>query len=142
MTIETTTNPKQEDLKTISKGIQRYNQQHLPDAVVFEPDTRFAVFAKDDSGQVVGGIRANAYWNYCSIELLWLSEASRGKGVGTKLIEATEAFASKHRFEYIRTETTSFQALPFYKKMGYHVYGELPDFPKGHTIYCLFKALI
>ncbi|WP_046756437.1 GNAT family N-acetyltransferase [Kordia jejudonensis] len=141
MNIETTTDPKKEDLEIISKGIKAYNQLHIPDTVVFEPDTRFAVFAKNAKGKTVGGIRANAYWNYCIIELLWLSEETRGLGIGKKLIEATEKFASEKGFNYIRTETVSFQARPFYEKLGYTVFGELPDYPKGHTTYCLFKAL-
>jgi len=139
--IETTDNPEKEDLKVISKGIQTYNQQYIPDDVVFEADTKFAVFAKDENGNVVGGIRACAFWNYCIIELLWLSENTRGLGIGKQLIEATEKHALKKGFSYMRTETLSFQARPFYEKLGYKVFGELPDYPKGHTTYCLFKEL-
>ncbi|KAA3625425.1 MAG: N-acetyltransferase [Flavobacterium sp.] len=141
MNIEITSNPKEEDLKVLSDGIKRYNQEYLPDQVVFEEDTKFAVFAKDDNGTVLGGIRACGYWNYCLLELLWLSEKTRRSGVGSKLVEAFEEFAALKGFNYIRTETVSFQARPFYEKLGYTVYGELPDFPKGHTTYCLFKEL-
>lgn len=141
MNIETTSHPKKEDLKIISDGIKSYNQQYLSDDVVFEEDTRFAVFAKDDNGKVLGGIRACGYWNYCVLELLWLSEETRRSGVGSRLVEAFEEFAALKGFNYIRTETVSFQARPFYEKLGYTVYGELPDFPKGHTTYCLFKEL-
>ena len=141
MQIILTQSPSQDDLKTISQGIKSYNQKHLPDEVVFEPDTRFAVFAKNDSGKVLGGIRANAYWNYCIIELLWLSDEIRGKGVGSQLMQQAEDFAKEKGFEFIRTETVSFQAKPFYEKLGYRVYGELEDFPKGCTTYCLVKKL-
>jgi GNAT superfamily N-acetyltransferase len=133
--------PSKDDLKTISQGIKSYNQIHLPDEVVFEPDTRFAVLAKNEKGEVVGGIRANAYWNYCLIELLWLSDVVRGKGIGSQLMKQAEAFAIENGFEYIRTETVSFQAKPFYEKLGYTVYGELKDLPKGCTTYCLVKKL-
>ncbi|WP_298537190.1 GNAT family N-acetyltransferase [uncultured Algibacter sp.] len=141
MNIEITSNPEKEDLKTISEGIQNYNQYYIPDEVVFEKDTKFTVFAKDDNGKVVGGIRACAFWNYCIIELLWLSEKTRGLGIGKKLIKATEEFALEKGFNYVRTETLSFQARPFYEKLGYRVFGELPDYPKGHTTYCLVKEL-
>jgi GNAT superfamily N-acetyltransferase len=123
MKIILTESPAKEDLSIISQGIKSYNQKHLPDVVVFEPDTRFAVFAKNKKGKVVGGIRGNAYWNYCIIELLWLSEEVRGKGVGSQLMQQAEAFAKEKKFEYMRTETVSFQAKPFYEKLGYHVYG-------------------
>lgn len=141
MNITVTTTPNEEDLQTLSKGIGTFNQDYLPDEVGYEKDTRFAVLAKDEDGKVLGGIRANAFWNYCIIELLWLSKDCRGLGTGSKLIEATEKFAKEKGFNYIRTETLSFQAKPFYEKQGFKVFGELPDYPKGHTTYCLIKAL-
>ncbi len=141
MNIEVTTSPNKNDLETISKGIKPFNQQHLSNQVVFEPDTEFAAFAKDESGNVLGGIRATAFWNYCILELLWLSSESRGKNLGNQLMDAAENFAKERGFEYMRTETLSFQAKPFYEKRGYKVFGELPDYPKGHTTYCLVKEL-
>ena len=141
MIIQLDVSPTAEDLDVIGRGIKAFNRNHLPDEVVFEEDTRFVVFAKNEDGAVVGGIRALAYWNYCLIELLWLSTEIRRRGIGSQLIQQVEAYARDKGFEYIRTETVSFQAKPFYEKMGYEVYGELTDYPKGHTTYCLVKAL-
>lgn len=141
MNIIVTTSPDKDDLATLSVGIGQFNQDFLSDNVGFEKDTKFAVFAKDNKGNVLGGIRANAFWNYCIIELLWLSEDSRGLGVGSQLINAAESFAKEKGFEYMRTETLSFQAKPFYEKLGFKQFGELADYPKGHTTYCLVKAL-
>ncbi len=141
MKIELTTTPEAEDLKTISKGIQTFNQDHLTDDVVFEPDTKFAVFARNDENKVVGGIRATAFWNYCIIELLWLADETRGSGIGSQLMAQAEFFAKEKGFYYMRTETLSFQAKPFYEKLGYRVFGQLEDYPQGHTTYCLVKKL-
>ena len=38
--------------------------------------------------------------------------------------------------------TFSFQARPLYEKLGYHVFGEERDHPKGHTHYLLTKRLV
>lgn len=141
MNIVVTTSPSKEELKTLSEGIGSFNQDYLPDDVGFEKDTKFAVIAKDENGKVIGGIRANAFWNYCTIELLWLSQETRGLGLGSNLMDAAEKFAKGKGFGYIRTETLSFQAKPFYEKLGYKVFGELADYPKGHTTYCLVKEL-
>ncbi len=141
MNIVVTTSPSKEELKTLSEGIGLFNQDYLPDEVGFEKDTKFAVFAKDENDNILGGIRANAFWNYCIIELLWLSKDSRGLGAGSKLVHAAEMFAKENGFNYMRTETLSFQAKPFYEKLGFNVFGELPDYPKGHTTYCLIKEL-
>ncbi len=131
MNIEITSSPSKEDLKIIREGIQCFNQEHMPDGVVFEDDTKFAVFAKDKSGKILGGIRATAFWNYCIIELLWLSTETRGLGIGSQLMDAAENYAKSKGFNYLRTETLSFQAKPFYEKLGFKVFGELPDYPKG-----------
>ena len=139
MRIEVTTAPTAADLAILSQGIQAFNRQILGDAVAFEPDTRFAVFARDAQSNVCGGIRANAFWHYCIIELLWLAESARAQGVGRQLLAAAETFAREHGFGAVRVETTDFQAKPFYEKQGYTVYGELADHPKGHTTYCLVK---
>lgn len=141
MNIELHDAPATDDLQIISQGIKAYNQAYLPDEVVFEPDTRFAVFARNGEGCIVGGIRANAYWNYCLIELLWLTAEVRGVGVGSKLVAETERYARSKGFRFMRTETVDFQAKPFYEKLGYEVYGQLADFPAGHTTYCLVKKL-
>ena len=141
ISITTEVQPNEQDLKTISQGIQTFNQQHLPDDVVFEKDTNFAVFARNEQQQVIGGIRAVAFWNYCIIELLWLDEKARGLSIGSKLIAATEAFAKENGFNHIRTETLDFQAKGFYEKQGFSVFGSLPDYPVGHTTYCLVKSL-
>ena len=141
MKIELAVNPNDADLKMLSEGIKLFNQEHLPDDVVFEPDNRFAVFAKDSEGKVVGGIRANAFWNYCILELVWISKKARGQGVGCQLLAKAESHCRDLGCEYIRTETVSFQAKPFYEKMGFRVFGELEDYPKGHKTYCVVKKL-
>ncbi len=141
MDIEVTSTPERDDLAVLSRGIQSYNQRFLPDEVALEADNYFAVFARDAHGQVCGGIRANAFWDYCIIELLWLADNCRGHGVGRQLLEAAEAHALAQGFSAVRVETLDFQAKPFYEKLGYTVYGELADHPKGHTTYCLVKRL-
>jgi hypothetical protein len=37
--------------------------------------------------------------------------------------------------------TFSFQARPFYERFGYEVFGELPDYPEGHSLYFMKKML-
>jgi len=141
MDIELTSSPDPADLETISRGIKSYNQGYMPDEVVFEPDTKFAVFARNDDGKVVGGIRATAFWNYCIIELMWLADGARGQGLGSRLMKRAEEHAHALGFEYARTETLDIQAKPFYEALGYTVYGELADYPSGHTTYCMVKRL-
>lgn len=141
MKIELSESPPKSALDIISQGIESFNQGHMPDEVVFESDTRFAVIARNNEGEVLGGVRACAFWNYCIIELLWLQNEARGGGVGSKLVAEAEAYAKSKGFQYMRTETLDFQAKPFYEKLGYKVFGELPNHPAGHTTCLLTKVL-
>lgn len=54
---------------------------------------------------------------------------------------AAETYARNKGFQYIRTEKLDFQACPFYEKLGFRIFGELVDYPKVHTTYCLVKKL-
>lgn len=141
VTTEVTTCPSAEELECLSQGIQAFNRRTIPGIPEVADDLVFAVLARDASGNVQGGIRARAFWGYLCIELLWLSDAARGVGVGTRLVERAEAFALQHGFTRARVETTSFQARPFYERLGYEVYGVLDECPVGHTTYFMKKQL-
>ncbi|GEM75041.1 GNAT family N-acetyltransferase [Vibrio sagamiensis] len=141
MIIEISTQPKEDELNMISEGIRSFNAPFLPNDAEYESSGRFVITAKNDKGEFIGGAQANVMWSYCVLELLWLSEECRGKGVGTSLIKQLESFAIEKGLTQIRTETLSFQAKPFYEKNGFRVYGELHDTPKGHSTYFLVKDL-
>lgn len=139
--VEVSSSPSPADLATLSEGIQDFNRRTVPGLPEVAQDLKFAVFARDTAGKVVGGIRATAFWGYLNIELLWLDASARGHGLGTRLVRSAEQFALRHGFRRARVETTSFQARPFYEKLGYRVYGELKDFPESHVSYFLAKDL-
>ncbi len=142
MNIEITTNPNDSDAKTISKGIIDFNHLKVPDLEPLEAEVKFFVFAKNEENAVIGGVRATCFWNTMHIELLWLSEECRGKGIGKALIDSAENFAIKHNCEKVFVETTSWQAKPFYEKVGYKHIATLNDRPKGHASHYLTKDLI
>jgi len=56
------------------------------------------------------------------------------------LLEAAEQEAVKRGCRYAHVETHTFQAVDFYHKHGYIIFGELPDLPKGYTKYFLKKV--
>lgn len=138
--IETNQNPDKETLDILSEGIQSFNDSKIGADLAREPDHRFIVVAKD-KGAIIGGIRANAFWNYLDIELLWLDEKSRGKGLGSKLLKEAENFAKDKGFEFSKVYTASFQAEDFYKKNGYNTLAKLKDHPKGHDHTLLVKKI-
>jgi GNAT superfamily N-acetyltransferase len=100
---------------------------------------RIASFIKDEEGSVLGGILGEIKWGWLHIEGLWVDDAIRHTGWGARLLAAMEQYAQSQSITNYHLETTSFQALPFYQKQGYEVFGQLPDMPPGHVSYFLRK---
>jgi GNAT superfamily N-acetyltransferase len=141
MHIELTTQAAPQEAAALSAAIVGFNHANVPGLEPIEAEVRFFVFARDDGGAVVGGIRAACYWNTLHIELLWLSQDLRGQGAGRALMARAEAFAREHACQLALVETTSWQARPFYEKCGYACIATIPDRPRGHTSYTLHKRL-
>lgn len=52
-----------------------------------------------------------------------------------------EAAAAARGAESVHVDTYDFQALGFYERNGYEVFGQLDDYPIGHTRFFLRKSL-
>ena len=100
-----------------------------------------AIFLRDEERHIQGGIFGYTWGRWLHAENLWVAEAFRGQGYGNRLLEAAEEEARGHGCQGVYLETFDFQAPEFYKRRGYEVFGELADFPPGHTQYYLRKAL-
>ena len=102
---------------------------------------RITITLKDEHDQVAGGLLAAIEWQSLHIDVLWVDDRVRGEGLGKQLMTMAEKIASEKGCTLIKLDTFSFQALEFYKKLGYEVFGELKDFPAGHTQYYLYKRV-
>ena len=69
-----------------------------------------------------------------------IDEDLRRSGYGTKLITELEKIALEKECDFIKVDTLSFQALDFYKKQGFEVYGTIHN-AGGHTHYYLKKDI-
>jgi GNAT superfamily N-acetyltransferase len=70
-----------------------------------------------------------------------VGELVRGQGYGKRLLQAAEKEARTQGCRGVFLSTFSFQARPFYERLGYEVFGELPDNPAGHSLYFMKKTL-
>jgi ribosomal protein S18 acetylase RimI-like enzyme len=98
-------------------------------------------FLRDRRGEWRGGLLGLVWGGWLHVRFLWVAEALRGQGHGTRLLAAAEAFAREHGATDATLETHSFQAAAFYRKLGYTVVGELTDYPPGHSKLFLRKTL-
>ncbi len=141
MKIELTTSPSAEDAKFISQGLVSFNQNKVPELASEGPETKFSIFARDETDTIIGGLRAICFWNTLHVELLWVSEHYRGEGIGSKLMHKAETFASQKGIGLSLLESTDWQAKSFYEKLDYRLLATLPDYPKGHATHFLVKNL-
>jgi GNAT superfamily N-acetyltransferase len=98
-------------------------------------------FLKSQRGEWLGGISGYVWGGWLHINLLWVSEALRGHGQGTRLMDAAEDMAKQRGAIGATVETFSFQAPGFYAGRGYTVFGRIDDYPPGHTKLFLSKRL-
>ena len=101
----------------------------------------FSVFLLDEAGRTLGGIIVTFLWNGMEINSLWVSNPIRNQGWGTKLMNFVEKEALKRKCTVAYTNTFPWQAPGFYEKLGYRIYGNLPDFPRGSSLTYYFKQL-
>ncbi len=130
--------PQDSDFQALKSGLTSYNESFTGSVL----NEKVAAFVKDESEQVVGGVLGEINWHWMHVQGLWVDENIRKGGWGSKLLESIEQYALAKNISNIRLETTTFQALNFYLKSGYWIFGELPDMPKGHTSYFLRKKLV
>jgi len=98
-------------------------------------------YLRTPRGEVMGGVTGLIWGGVLYISFVWVDEATRGKGSGTRLMDAAEAYARERRCHMVALDTHSFQARPFYEKRGYEVVATIDDYPKGHQKFYLKKML-
>lgn len=131
--------------EAVTDGLIGYNDSHS-DALAAArraPDwgrTPIEAYAVED-GQVIGGITGHTVWNWLKIDILWIDERHRGRGVGSRLLETLEAEAIQRGCTRAKLSTFSFQAPRFYPKHGYDVAGLIEGHPPGANDYTFVKDL-
>lgn len=96
-----------------------------------------------DQDQLVGGLLMNRRYDHLYISRLAVDPAYRGHRLGTQLIEAAEQWALQHHVLNITLSTRDYQAVGFYQKAGFEIYGKVADLPfRGVTTVYFVKRLI
>lgn len=129
--------PKSEDIQVLNDGIMEQAKQKKG----MKQLEFFAFFIRDENGAIVGGCGGNDLYGGLYIDQLWVNESLRGKGYGTQLLQRVEALAKDKHCNFITVNTFDWEALDFYKKLGFYVEFERKGFDKNSVFYFLRKDL-
>lgn len=129
--------PPGEEVKVLAQGLSAHS---LPFTEVagFQP---IAVFLRDEQDRIAGGVWGYVNWNWLFLGLVWLADSLRGHGYGKQLIQAFESEGASRGCLYAHLDTFSYQARPFYEKLGYEVFAALDEYPPGHKRFFMKKKL-
>jgi GNAT superfamily N-acetyltransferase len=129
--------PRAQDVAAVRDGLEAYNRHYAPDGG-YEP---LVIIVRAADQSVAGGLVGGTYWGWLHIDMLWLKDEARGQGLGTRTVAMAEQEALRRGCRRAHLDTMDFQALPFYQRLGYRVWGVLEDLPPGHQRYFLKKDL-
>lgn len=136
-TIGLTDSPAPADIDVVKQGLDAYDASQGA-AVDWVP---LALFARDAEGTIIAGLTGSTYWGYLYVGRLWTDQSFRQMGLGSRLLAEAEQEALRRGCHSVHLMTGSFNALPFYQKRGYAIFGELNDMPPGHKQYFMCKKL-
>jgi GNAT superfamily N-acetyltransferase len=130
-------NPEESAWGIIGRGVASYNREQAGD----NKFQRLCFVLHGPDEEIVGGVLGEVYWGWLYVDLLWVQDDLRGRGYGHRLMTVIEQQAQQRGAKNAYLDTFSFQALDFYERQGYQVFGELEDYPPGHQRYFLKKRL-
>jgi GNAT superfamily N-acetyltransferase len=136
-TLRATDVPDEKSRSGILGPLAAYNESQTS-----KSDYRPLIIAIDDAqGRVVGGLWARTEYDWLCVDLLFVPDALRGRGLGSELMKRAEEEAIARGCHSAWLDTFQFQARGFYERIGYRCFAELPDYPVGHARYFMKKAL-
>ncbi|WP_313652190.1 GNAT family N-acetyltransferase [Pantoea sp.] len=126
-----------QDLDEVRLGLKAHNSRF------FDADEirSVGVFIRDEQGRKLAGLTGSTAGSWLRIDMLWVSETLRGQGVGTQLMRAAEQEAVRRGCRYAQVDTASFQARPFYEKLGYTLRLTLGNYILHHQRHYLTREL-
>jgi len=123
----------------ILEGLGNNILEHLGNVELGRP---IRIFIRKPDEEVVGGVIANCFGGWVYVSLLWVAKSLRNQGFGTRLMRLLETEAIQYGCHHAHLDTYSFEARPFYERLGYELFATLEDYPKGHCKYFLKKRLV
>ncbi len=137
MRIDQEASPSEQTLATVRAGMRRYTESQVPWAEY----TDLSLIVRADDESVIGAALGETGRGWLHVSVVWVDERFRRQAFGTRLVQAMETEALRRGCHGSYLDTFSYQARPFYEKLGYEVFGTLEDYPPGHQRFYMRKQL-
>ena len=95
-----------------------------------------------ENGKIIAGLGAcMTAFKILYVSTVFVEEAYRRKGYGTKLMQEMEKRAKEMGANTIRLDTFSWQGKDFYQALGYQVVGSYENKEDGYAEYFFLKRI-
>jgi GNAT superfamily N-acetyltransferase len=128
---------KGEVMQALMAGMKAFNNAAIPNL----NSHKIVAAVRDDDGKVIGGVIGALAGDSVYMEVVYNDEVVRGTGFGTKAMRLVEDEAKRLGATEAWLYTMSFQAKPFYEKLGYAQFGELNWLDGQHKRHFMRKDL-
>lgn len=124
-------NPSDEISSFVKSVFKLHTEKTLGDDSGERDD--YMIVARDDNNNLVGSVSYTTQLGCAMINVVVVSDSVRGLGVGSELMERVFEHSKSLGCTFALVNTYSFQAAPFYQKVGFKPIFEVPGFTGGHS---------
>lgn len=122
-------------------GLASFNESRVGPDPVRDALNHVCFVARDAQGRVRGGLQGVSVGAWLAIDLVWVEEPYRRKGLGSRLLAGAEEEGRRRGCKWAILATFDYQAPDFYSRRDYVEYARMEDFPWGSTRFQLRKSL-
>lgn len=105
-----------------------------------KPPEDFGFFIESDN-KVIAGLVGLMFFGEIYIDVLWVDPEFRNQKIGSHLVKKAEDLGRKKGCLFIAVNTFDFQALDFYRKLGFEEEFTRGGYLKNSVMYSLKKDL-
>lgn len=133
--------PDSEQVEPLRNALKTFNESQLGDYSA-EP---IMVKACTNDGKMCGAVHGWLQFGWLYVNMLWVDQSFRRRGIGAALLEQIEAYATSRHIFRSRLATSDFQpGYALYRQFGYEVYATIPIIPASdgtdaHVEYLMWK---